>query len=124
MKFLLKSFILCNALVLTSCLTGEVALETITRTALHDFSIDTVSLGLVHPFSMAFTPEGDLLVTERPGRLRIVRNGSLIDDPVEGLPKILAIGQGAMPQDGYEQAGMRDVMLHPDFPDALPSVES
>ena len=115
MKFLLKSFILCNALVLTSCLADEVALETITRTALHDFSIDTVSLGLVHPFSMAFTPEGDLLVTERPGRLRIVRNGSLIDDPVEGLPKILAIGQGAMPQDGREQAGMRDLVLHPDF---------
>ena len=115
MKFLLKSFILCNALVLTSCSTDEVVLEPITRTALHDFSIDTVSLGLVHPFSMAFTPEGDLLVTERPGRLRIVRNGSLIDGPVEGLPKILAIGQGAMPQDGREQAGMRDLVLHPDF---------
>ena len=115
MKFLLRSLILCNALVLTSCSTDEVAPETIIRTALHDFSIDTVTLGLVHPFSMVFTSEGDLLVTERPGRLRIVRDGSLVNDPVEGLPKILAIGQGAMPQDGREQAGMRDVMLHPDF---------
>ena len=115
MKFLLRSLILCNTLVLTSCSTDEVSPETITRTALHDFSIDTVTLGLVHPFSMVFTSEGDLLVTERPGRLRIVRDGSLIDDAVEGLPKILAIGQGAMPQDGREQAGMRDVILHPDF---------
>jgi len=62
-----------------------------------------------------FTPEGDLLVTERPGRLRIIRDDVLIDDPVEGLPEILAIGQGAMPQDGREQAGMRDLVLHPDF---------
>ncbi|HCK35284.1 MAG TPA: hypothetical protein DHW20_08965, partial [Gemmatimonadetes bacterium] len=58
---------------------------------------------------------GDLLVTERPGRLRIIRDDVLIDDPVEGLPEILAIGQGAMPQDGREQAGMRDLILHPDF---------
>jgi glucose/arabinose dehydrogenase len=64
---------------------------------------------------MVFTPEGDLLVTERPGRLRIIRDDVLIDDPVEGLPEILAIGQGAMPQDGREQAGMRDLILHPDF---------
>lgn len=64
---------------------------------------------------MVFTPEGDLLVTERPGRLRIIRDDVLIDDPVAGLPEILAIGQGAMPQDGREQAGMRDLILHPDF---------
>ena len=64
---------------------------------------------------MVFTPEGDLLVTERPGRLRIVRDGVLLDEPVSGLPEVLAIGQGAMPQDGREQAGMRDLILHPEF---------
>lgn len=115
MKFLLKPAVLWSALVLASCSTGDIDPATIIRTAFHDFSIDTVTGGLVHPFSMVFTPEGDLLVTERPGRLRIVRNDVLVEEPVEGLPDILAIGQGAMPQDGREQAGMRDLILHPDF---------
>ncbi|MCC7035073.1 MAG: PQQ-dependent sugar dehydrogenase [Acidobacteria bacterium] len=85
------------------------------RTALHDFRIETVVPELVHPFAMAFTPEGDMLVTERPGRLRIVRNGKLLPDPAAGLPSILALGQGALSQDGREQAGLRDVVLHPGF---------
>ena len=115
MKFLLNPLILWTALVLAACSSIENDTATIIRTAFHDFSVDTVTGGLVHPFSMVFTPEGDLLVTERPGRLRIIRDDVLIDDPVEGLPEILAIGQGAMPQDGREQAGMRDLILHPDF---------
>ena len=115
MKFLLNPLILWTALVLAACSSIENDSATIIRTAFHDFSVDTVTGGLVHPFSMVFTPEGDLLVTERPGRLRIIRDDVLIDDPVEGLPEILAIGQGAMPQDGREQAGMRDLVLHPDF---------
>lgn len=84
-------------------------------TAYHDFTVHTVVDGLVHPFSMAFTPEGDLLVTERPGRLRIVRDGVLLSEPVAGLPDVIALGRGAKSMDGREQAGMRDVMLHPDF---------
>ena len=115
MKLLLNPLILWTALVLAACSSIENDTATIIRTAFHDFSVDTVTGGLVHPFSMVFTPEGDLLVTERPGRLRIIRDDVLIDDPVEGLPEILAIGQGAMPQDGREQAGMRDLILHPDF---------
>ena len=115
MKFLLNPLILWTAVVLAACSSIENDSATIIRTAFHDFSVDTVTGGLVHPFSMVFTPEGDLLVTERPGRLRIIRDDVLIDDPVEGLPEILAIGQGAMPQDGREQAGMRDLVLHPDF---------
>ena len=115
MKFLLNPLILWTAVVLSACASIENDSATIIRTAFHDFSVDTVTEGLVHPFSMVFTPEGDLLVTERPGRLRIIRDDVLIDDPVEGLPEILAIGQGAMPQDGREQAGMRDLILHPDF---------
>ena len=115
MKFLLNPLILWATLVLAACSSIENDTATIIRTAFHDFSVDTVTGGLVHPFSMVFTPEGDLLVTERPGRLRIIRDDVLIDDPVAGLPEILAIGQGAMPQDGREQAGMRDLILHPDF---------
>lgn len=84
-------------------------------TAIHDFRVEEVAVGLVNPFAMAFTPEGDLLVTERPGRLRIVRDDELLPDSVEGLPPILALGRGAMAMNGLEQAGIRDVMLHPDF---------
>ena len=69
----------------------------IVRTALHDFRVEAVADGLVRPFAMAFTPEGDLLVTERPGRLRIVRDGVLLPDSVEGLPPIRALGRGAVP---------------------------
>lgn len=85
------------------------------RTAVHDFKVETYIPGLVHPHSMAFTPEGDMLVTERPGRLRIVRGGRLLPAPVPGLPDVLYIGNGATPQDGREQAGLRDVVLHPNF---------
>ena len=75
------------------------------RTALHDFQLVTVADGLITPWSMAFLPDGDMLITERPGRLRIVRDGHLLDDPVEGVPAVLAQGQG----------GLFDVLPHPDF---------
>jgi len=87
----------------------------VVRTALHDFRIEIFVDGLVHPFAMAFTPDGDMLVTERPGRLRIVRKGVLLKEPVAGLPDILFLGNGATAQDGREQAGIRDVVLHPAF---------
>lgn len=86
----------------------------IVRTALHDFKVETF-VELVHPHSMAFTPDGEMLITERPGRLRVVRNGALVPAAVTGLPDVLAIGHGATPQDGREQPGLRDVVLHPGF---------
>ncbi|NCC28853.1 MAG: PQQ-dependent sugar dehydrogenase, partial [Gammaproteobacteria bacterium] len=61
--------------------------------------------GLEHPWSIAWLPDGSALVTERPGRLRLLRNGALVSDPVAGLPPILSHGQG----------GLLDVVLHPDF---------
>jgi len=85
------------------------------KSAFHDFRVTTVAEGLVTPFSMTFTPEGDLLVAERPGRLRIIRDGVLLPEPVQGLPEIIALGQGARVVAGVEQAGLRDVVLHPDF---------
>lgn len=74
---------------------------------LHDFHVVTVVEGLDHPWAMAFLPEGNILVTERDGRLRVVRDGGLAPDPVAGLPDIVAQGQG----------GLMDVTLHPDFQD-------
>jgi aldose sugar dehydrogenase len=65
----------------------------------------TIVGGLEHPWGMAFLPNGDLLITERPGRMRIVREGKLMDDPIENVPEVFASGQG----------GLLDVSLHPDF---------
>jgi glucose/arabinose dehydrogenase len=65
----------------------------------------TVVDGLEQPWSLAFLPGGDMLVTEKPGRLRIVRNGALLPTPVPGVPAVRFRGQG----------GLLDVALHPDF---------
>ena len=75
------------------------------RSAQHDFRIVTVADGLIVPWGMAFLPGGDMLVTERPGRLRIVRNGQLLPTPVPGVPAVRAGGQG----------GLLDVVAHPRF---------
>ena len=73
--------------------------------AYHDYRVVPVVDGLVRPWSLAFLPGGDMLITEKPGRLRIVRDGNLLDDAVAGLPPIHAEGQG----------GLLDVVPHPDF---------
>ena len=75
------------------------------RSSLHDYRVVTVVEGLQNPWSMAFLPGGDMLVTERAGRLRVVRNGRLLPEPVAGLPVIRASGQG----------GLLDVVAHPGF---------
>lgn len=67
--------------------------------------VETLVEGLEHPWSLAFLPDGRLLVTERPGRLRLIADGRLLPDPVPGLPPVAAAGQG----------GLLDIALHPDF---------
>jgi glucose/arabinose dehydrogenase len=69
------------------------------------FKVVTFVEGLKNPWSMAWLPNGDMLVTERPGNLRIVRGGKLLPDPVPGVPKVRALGQG----------GLQDVAVHPNF---------
>jgi len=67
----------------------------------------TVTKGLVQPWSLAFLPDGAILITERPGRLRIVRNGVLDPMPIAGVPQVQASGL----------AGLMDLALHPRFAD-------
>ena len=67
--------------------------------------VTVVTKGLQNPWGLAFLPNGDMLVTERPGRLRIVRGGTLDATPIAGLPAIRAASIG----------GLQDVVLHPDF---------
>src|SRR5258708_37900186 len=71
----------------------------------HSFRVVKVVEGLDHPWSIAFLLDGRMLVTERPGRLRIVANGKLEPQPVAGVPEVFARGQG----------GLFDVVRHPDF---------
>jgi aldose sugar dehydrogenase len=66
-----------------------------------------VADGLAHPWSLEFLPSGDMLVTERPGRLRIVRGGELDPEPIAGLPAVHVTRLG----------GLLEVALHPDFDD-------
>ncbi|MEG3437566.1 PQQ-dependent sugar dehydrogenase [Pannus brasiliensis CCIBt3594] len=65
----------------------------------------TVIEGLEHPWGMAWLPSGEMLITERPGRLRVVRGGKLDPTPIAGVPEVFAVGQG----------GLLDVAVHPDF---------
>lgn len=64
-----------------------------------------VLTGLEHPWAMAWLPGGEMLITERPGRLRRVKDGALAGAPITGLPEMMAEGQ----------AGLMDVSLHPRF---------
>jgi glucose/arabinose dehydrogenase len=67
----------------------------------------TVASGLEHPWGLAFLPDGRMLVTERPGRLRIVERDGRLGEPLAGLPPVAAGGQG----------GLLDVILDPRFAD-------
>lgn len=69
------------------------------------FRASVILRGLENPFGFAFLPDGGILVTERPGRLRLIRNGVLSGGPIGGLPPIAEGGQG----------GLLDIVLHPDF---------
>ena len=71
----------------------------------HDFRVVTVAEDIQHPWSIAFLPDGDMLFTQRTGELRIVRDGELLPDPVEGVPETRVINQG----------GLQEIALHPDF---------
>src|SRR5690606_13785009 len=68
----------------------------VVRSELHTFRVVTVAEGLDQPWSIAFLPEGDVLVTEKPGRLRVIRNGTLLPDPIPGTPEVRAEGQGGL----------------------------
>ena len=98
-------FVLATAGLILTVSTPLKGQSPVFRSAYHDYRLVTVAEGLEHPWSIAFLPGGDMLVTERPGRLRIVRNGKLLGHPVRGVPQVLAQGQG----------GLLDVVPHPDF---------
>ncbi|OGA09252.1 MAG: glucose dehydrogenase [Betaproteobacteria bacterium RIFCSPLOWO2_02_64_14] len=100
-----------SAMMLAAVLSGSVAQAAGAATKTfqserHAFRMVTLVEGLAYPWSLAFLPDGRMLVTERPGRLRVVSKDFRLDPrPVEGVPQVAATGQG----------GMFDVVLHPKY---------
>tara|TARA_Y100001934_G_C12285933_1_gene742324 strand:+ start:286 stop:1416 length:1131 start_codon:yes stop_codon:yes gene_type:complete len=96
------------ALAILICSDSEIraADEDVFASAKATFQVITLVSGLHHPWSMAFLPSGDILVTERPGTLRLIQNGILLDDPIVGLPQISA---------KQDQGGLLDIALNPNF---------
>jgi glucose/arabinose dehydrogenase len=66
------------------------------RSAGGDLAVETVAKGLDHPWALAFLPDGRMLVTERPGRMRIVGAEGKLSPTLAGLPKVFAAGQGGL----------------------------
>jgi glucose/arabinose dehydrogenase len=80
--------------------TGDVVVDS----EKHAFRVETVVDGLEIPWSIAFLPDGRMLVTEKEGRLRVVDGGRLLPEPIGGTPKVWSGGQG----------GLMDVAVHPE----------
>ena len=114
MQALLHGFLSCRVVVAWLSLAllsfGELRLAQAdtyaVQSAKHAFHVNKVLDGLENPWSMAFLPDGRMLITERAGRLRLVtKSFQLHPTPIAGLPKIKAAGQG----------GLFDVAIHPDY---------
>jgi len=71
------------------------------------YEIEVIAEGLVYPWSLAFLPDGDMLLTERPGRMRLLSSAGELSAPLEGVPEVYFVPRS--------QAGLFDVALHPDF---------
>ena len=92
----------------TTVATAPVAAERPTRAVsskLGEVRVATIASGLEHPWSVALLPDDGFLVTERPGRLRRISADGTLSEPLAGVPKVFAEGQG----------GLLDVVLAPDF---------
>ena len=79
--------------------------DAVIKSQKESFRVETITTGLENPWALAFLPDGRMLVTERPGRLRIVGKDGKLSDPVANVPKVAAVGQG----------GLLDIVLAPDF---------
>src|ERR1700752_1047157 len=104
MRVLTLPAALAGLLALSTSLSAQIAKAPAQKTK-QAIKVETFAKGLVHPWGMAFLPDGRLLVTERPGRLRIVGKDGKLSVPLAGVPKVYASGQG----------GLLDVQVGPDF---------
>ena len=100
------------ALVTATLVLISLVIATATRSETQPFpssagalDVETVASGLDHPWALAFLPDGQLLVTERPGRMRIIAANGKLSEPLNGLPPLFVSGQG----------GLLDVALDREF---------
>lgn len=100
---------LIAAVMLSACSTKEQAIETFSGQVIQSekqkFGIDTITTELTNPWGIAFLPDGRILVTERAGEIRIIKDGKLLAEKVGNVPPVFANGQG----------GLMDIKLHPDY---------
>ena len=94
-----------TALLLLTLTSSASAADPAFDTSAGKVTVTTVARGLVHPWSLVFLPDGRMLVTERPGRMRIVTRDGRLSPPLAGMPKVYA----------KSQAGLMDVLLANDF---------
>ena len=100
--------LLFGTLLAAALVAGPVAArDLIVRTEAGSVKLTEVASGLQNPWSLAFLPDGRMLVTERPGRLRIVGRDGSVSAPIAGVPEVHARGQG----------GLLDVVVSPNFAD-------
>jgi glucose/arabinose dehydrogenase len=95
-----------GAIALAAFAGGAPAVAQTSRSSIGDFAVETVARGLNHPWAIAFLPDGRLLVTERPGRMRIIATDGKLSPALAGVPKVFASGQG----------GLHDVVLDRGYP--------
>jgi len=100
----MRSIITLAALLTAFAATARAA-DSAFPSAAGNIAVETVAGGLVHPWSLAFLPDGRMLVTERPGRMRIVTRDGKLSPPLTGVPRVFASGQG----------GLLDVILDRNF---------
>lgn len=97
--------------ILVALLVASTAAETWSsesrlKTERYTLKVETVASGLVSPWSVALLPDGLILITEKAGNLRVMRDNRLLPQPVRGLPEVVMHGQG----------GLLDVVAHPSYP--------
>ncbi len=90
---LTAAILLALSLLIATSTHGE---ETVFGSSAGELEVRTFARGLVHPWSLAFLPDGKMLVTERPGRMRIVTAEGLLSPPLKGVPEVWASGQGGL----------------------------
>jgi aldose sugar dehydrogenase len=94
--------VLCGALIAAAIAS---AADAVYPSSAGNLAVQTVATGLAHPWSLAFLPDGRILVTERPGRMRLVTQNGQLSPPLANVPKVFAVSQG----------GLLDVILDREF---------
>ena len=88
----MRLFALAGAVSILA-VTAAIAAPQSFRSSAGNLTVETVARGLVNPWALAFLPDGRMLVTERPGRLRIVGKDGKLSPALAGVPKVFARGQ-------------------------------